>query len=794
MPRNANQQVDGDTRFMGIAPRLDPASLPEGMASEARNMRFRHGVAETRKGMYKCPWINNLTPEIDSKVRPFGEIHGVGVFRNPDNLEFVVIAADNTVYYTRQNNNPIELGLPTGVNITGTVNFTQAFNKIIMWRGEDFAPLVMSSEDTGFVDFVDQWDSAAAYAVEDEVAFGPLVAVDSITHADGVATVTTSAEHGYKTGSDVTVADSSDTEFNGRFNVTVTSATTFTYEVASSTTPAGGTITVTNNQDYHRAGNPPATVLDGVLYAPATTALDGALFAPPDTTLDGELLLPSATVLDGAIDDDPTTTAITVDSTTGYPTAGTILIGAEEISYTATTATEFSGGARAQNGTTIASHIDNAAVAFVHAETITVAATTGYPTSGTFSLGAEEVTYTGTTATTFTGCGRGANSTTIVAQADAETLSYVYPTTITVDAITGYPATGSVLVGSEEMTFTGTTSTTLTGVVRGTNSTTKAGHTDNTALAFVHPATIAVASTTGYPSSGTIVVESEHISFTGKDSTNFTGCTRGADSTTIATHADSAAVTSVAVATAPGDSPVTQSTRWSAISTIMPNATHGIFIANRLTAPTKYDPSSTAYGNKRQFVTVSDALDHAHTYFNQVFRINFGSDSEIQDLVVYDENRLLIFTDRDVSMVTGYIVEGTNATFGSSVAIQPVVHNYGVSGRGAAVVVGSDCYFYASRRGIVSLAQTEQSKVRGVDVPLSEPIQPLIDRIDPRHEGKVRLAWWDNKLYCAVPLDDGADGNNALLVYDFINQSWASHDTGTAITPADFFISGPMDS
>ena len=247
------------------------------------------------------------------------------------------------------------------------------------------------------------------------------------------------------------------------------------------------------------------------------------------------------------------------------------------------------------------------------------------------------------------------------------------------------------------------------------------------------------------------------------------------------------------VITSAGESPVTTSGSWSAISTIMPNSTHGVFIANRVTAPTTYDASSTAYGNHRQFVAVSDALDHVHSYFNQIFRVNFGSDSEILDLLVYDENRLLVLTDKDVSMVTGYIVEGTNATFGSSVAIQPVIQNYGVSGRGASVVVGSDVYFYASRRGIVSLAQTEQSKVRGVDIPLSEPIQPLIDRIDPRSEDKIRLAWWDNKLYVAAPLidlsgDDTSTGNNALLVYDFLNQAWSSHDSGTAICPAEFFI------
>ena len=87
------------------------------------------------------------------------------------------------------------------------------------------------------------------------------------------------------------------------------------------------------------------------------------------------------------------------------------------------------------------------------------------------------------------------------------------------------------------------------------------------------------------------------------------------------------------------------------------------------------------------------------------------------------------------------------------------------------------------------MAQTEQSKVRGVDLPLSEPIQPLIDRIDARNESKIRLAYWDNKLWVACPIDGGNNGeNNALLVYDFLNQAWVSHDDGTAIKPKEFFV------
>jgi hypothetical protein len=498
MPRDAQSQIDGDTQFMGISPRLDAGSLPAGMASEARNMRFRNGVAATRKGVYKPSWINNLTPEIDNRVRPFGEVHGVGVFRNPDsNLEFVVIAADGKAYYTRQGNNPIELALPTGVVLVGEVNFTQAFNKLIMFRGEAFAPLVMSSEDTGFEDMIQQWDSTSAYAVSDEVAFGPLVSVSGIAFSSGTATVTTSAAHGFITGADVTIAGANETEFNGRFAITKTSDTTFTFTTTSSNSAATGTITATNNKEYY----------------------------------------------------------------------------------------------------------------------------------------------------------------------------------------------------------------------------------------------------------------------------------------------------SCSTITSAGESPSTASSKWTQLSTIMPNASHGIHVANRIIVPTKYDASSTLYGNKRDFIAVSDALDHAHTFFNQLFRINFGSNSEVQDLLVFDENRVLIMKDLDVHMMTGFIVTDANGTLTNSASVQPVIQNYGVPNRGASVVVGSNVFFYASRRGIVSMAQTEQSKVRGVDLPLSEPIQPLIDRIDARNESKIRLAYWDNKLWVACPIDGGNNGeNNALLVYDFLNQAWVSHDNGTAIKPKEFFV------
>lgn len=50
--------------------------------------------------------------------------------------------------------------------------------------------------------------------------------------------------------------------------------------------------------------------------------------------------------------------------------------------------------------------------------------------------------------------------------------------------------------------------------------------------------TITVNSTVGFPTTGYITIEAEAISYTGTNATQFTGCTRGADGTTAASHAD----------------------------------------------------------------------------------------------------------------------------------------------------------------------------------------------------------------------------------------------------------------
>src|SRR6185436_19281130 len=63
-------------------------------------------------------------------------------------------------------------------------------------------------------------------------------------------------------------------------------------------------------------------------------------------------------------------------------------------------------------------------------------------------------------------------------------------TTVTVTSTTGWPDTGFFMIDSEEFTYTGRTSTTFTGVTRGTTGSTAATHNNNAGVTRSRIATL----------------------------------------------------------------------------------------------------------------------------------------------------------------------------------------------------------------------------------------------------------------------------------------------------------------
>src|SRR6185295_2217615 len=91
---------------------------------------------------------------------------------------------------------------------------------------------------------------------------------------------------------------------------------------------------------------------------------------------------------------------------------------------------EVSGG----QSTTLSAALDSSST------TVGVTSTTGWPTSGYFMIDSEELSYTGTTSTTFTGVTRGASNSTAAAHANGKNVTRAKVITIAEGASAGLSA------------------------------------------------------------------------------------------------------------------------------------------------------------------------------------------------------------------------------------------------------------------------------------------------------------------------------------------------------------------
>jgi uncharacterized phage protein gp47/JayE len=108
----------------------------------------------------------------------------------------------------------------------------------VVFTGIDTSNIPIASQFTSTTGNI--YETTSAATITDTT-----LSVLSITRAANTATVTTSANHGFASNMEVTMASANETDYNGTFVITVISPTAFSYTVENSpTTPATGTITV----------------------------------------------------------------------------------------------------------------------------------------------------------------------------------------------------------------------------------------------------------------------------------------------------------------------------------------------------------------------------------------------------------------------------------------------------------------------------------------------------------------------------------------------------------------------
>lgn len=204
----------------------------------------------------------------------------------------------------------------------------------------------------------------------------------------------------------------------------------------------------------------------------------------------------------------------------------------------------------------------------------------------------------------------------------------------------------------------------------------------------------------------------------------------------------------------------------------MPAPAWGVYHQRRLIVPFANTLSSTETITTRNItdeVIFSDILD-SNTYdvLQNQFRITGGIADYVQTIHPFTNDAAVAFNRRSLHLVTGLTGDLTD------VAIQEITHEAGLVARKSVVTIGNSVYFL-SDNGVYAANFGDLYNLRGAGLPLSDAINPIIRRINGAAAHRAVGIFHDNRYYLAIPLD-GSTTNNAIIVYNVLNEGWESLD------------------
>lgn len=230
-----------------------------------------------------------------------------------------------------------------------------------------------------------------------------------------------------------------------------------------------------------------------------------------------------------------------------------------------------------------------------------------------------------------------------------------------------------------------------------------------------------------------------------------------------------------------------------------PGAPWGVYFQRRLWIPHYYTVSGTfnapVYTSTKitDEIAVSDILDT--TTFDQIenqFRISGGTADYVVGMHGFYEDKLIVLNRNSLHQIKG--------TQGSLLDTQvtELTSEIGCLAR-KTIVSRGNMIMFLSDDGVYAVEFMNDYNLRGVEEPISKNIQPYIDRINKDYVDKSVGILYNNRYYLAVPLDsvagaNDARGNNAILVFNFLNKGWESLDTfGDSRFLIENFVLGSAD-
>jgi len=209
----------------------------------------------------------------------------------------------------------------------------------------------------------------------------------------------------------------------------------------------------------------------------------------------------------------------------------------------------------------------------------------------------------------------------------------------------------------------------------------------------------------------------------------------------------------------------------------MPSAPWGEFHQRRLWVPYWYTSDvSPSDRNIRDELIASDIFDE-NTYdrIGNQFRASAGQSDYLVGLKGFTQDSIVVFNRKSIHLMSG--VSGSLTDVSTNV----VTTEIGASARKSIVQVANKILFL-SDQGIYSVEFYDQYHLRGTGTPISETIQPFIDRINQDYAHLSTGVYFNSRYWLAVPLDSAPGAGNAtklntIIVYNFINGGFESIDT-----------------
>lgn len=197
------------------------------------------------------------------------------------------------------------------------------------------------------------------------------------------------------------------------------------------------------------------------------------------------------------------------------------------------------------------------------------------------------------------------------------------------------------------------------------------------------------------------------------------------------------------------------------------------------TSTTLIPPAATAESIADRLLIISgtsdiiatDILDYvSYDAALEVFHIGREAGDTIVRVFNYAKGMAIVFCNRSTYLLLNFAGDPSLAT------IELLNSTLGLAGRKAVVMLGGDVLFLSNPGGIYRIAQSFESRIQTIPLPVTDPIQPFIDRINWEAASGAVGRVLGEYVYFAVPVD-GSTRNNAVIVYNGATGLVEGYDT-----------------